>query len=93
MKQLINNICETGKWSKVCNKFKIIDFKEKQKPTNYLDIRTICFIANTAKIVGRILKRKIERKIEDVFRLDNFEFRRGQISTNATGTLAIRINC
>jgi len=89
MKHLINNVCETGEWSKVCNKFKIIAFKEKPKSTNYRDLRTICLIANTAKMVGRILKRKIERKIEDIFRLDNFEFRRGEISTNATGTLAI----
>jgi len=61
MKQLINNVCETGEWSKVCNKFKIIAFKEKPEVTNYLDLRTICFIANTAKIVGRVLRRKTER--------------------------------
>jgi hypothetical protein len=64
MKQLINNVCENGEWSKVCNKFKIIAFKEKPKATNYHDLRTICFIANTAKIVGGILKRKVGRKIE-----------------------------
>jgi hypothetical protein len=88
MKQLIKNVCETGEWSIICNKFKIIAFKEKSKATNYRDLRTICFIANTAKIVGRILKRNIERKIEDILGLDNFAFRRGKMSTNATGTLA-----
>jgi hypothetical protein len=87
MKQLINNVCENGEWSKVCNKFKIIAFKNKPKATNYRYLRTIWFIANTAKILGRILKRKIERKIEDVFGLDNFAFRRGKISRNVTETL------
>ena len=87
-KQLINNVCDTGEWSNICNKFKIIAFKEKPKATNYRDLRTICFISNTAKRVGRILKRKIERKIEDVLGLDNFAFSREKISTNATGMLA-----
>jgi hypothetical protein len=59
MKKLINNACETGEWSNVCKKFKIITFKEKPKATNYRDLRAMCFIANTAKILGMILKRKI----------------------------------
>jgi hypothetical protein len=88
MKQLINNVCETGEWSNICNKFKITAFKEKPKATNYCDFRTICFIANTANIVGKALKRNIERKIEEVLGLDIFAFRRGKMSTNATGTLA-----
>ena len=74
MKQLINNVCENGEWPKVCNKFKMIAFKEKPKPTNQRDLRTICLVANSTKIVGRILKRRIERKTEDVFQLDNFNF-------------------
>jgi len=49
MKHLINKVRENGEWSKICNKFKIIAFKEKPKATNYRYLRTIWFIANTAK--------------------------------------------
>jgi hypothetical protein len=45
----------------------MIAFKEKPKAVNYCDLRTIGFIANTAKIAGNILSRTFERKIEDVF--------------------------
>jgi hypothetical protein len=41
----------------------MIAFKEKPKATNYSDFLTIGIIANTEKIAGSILRRKIERKI------------------------------
>jgi hypothetical protein len=67
MKQLINNVCEIGERSKVINAFKIIDFNEKPKAANYSDLRTISFIANTAKILGRILKERLKGKLRMYF--------------------------
>jgi uncharacterized Zn finger protein len=39
---------------------------KKPQATKCINHRTISFIANTAKIVAKILRRRIEKKIEDV---------------------------
>jgi hypothetical protein len=66
MTQLINSIYVTGEWLR--------DFIEvtmtaqvtmKPKATKCSDHRTICIIAHAAKIIARILRRRIERKTED----------------------------
>ena len=44
---------------------------------------------HTAKIVAKILRRRIEKKIEDVLREDQFGFRRGKGTRNAIGMLRI----
>jgi hypothetical protein len=46
-------------------------------------------IAHTAKIAARRLRRKIEKKIEDVLGEDPFEFSRGKVTRNAIGMLRI----
>ena len=46
-------------------------------------------IARTEKIVARILRRRIERKVEDVLGEDQFGFRRGKGSRNAVVMLRI----
>jgi hypothetical protein len=43
----------------------MIAFKKKPKATKCSDHRTISIIAHAAKIVARILRRRIEMKIED----------------------------
>jgi hypothetical protein len=48
-------------------------------------------IAHTAKIVARILRRSIERKIEDVLGEDQFGFRRGKGTRDAIGMLRIML--
>ena len=42
-----------------------------------LKILTVSLIAHTAKITAKILRRRIEKKIENVLREDQFGFRRG----------------
>jgi hypothetical protein len=49
----------------------------------------ISLIAHTAKIVAKILRRRIEKKIEDVLGEDQFGFRRGKGTRNAIGMLRI----
>jgi hypothetical protein len=67
----------------------MIALKKKPQATKYSDHRTISFIAHTAKIVAKILRRRIERKIEDVLGEDHFGFRRGKGTGDATGVLRI----
>jgi hypothetical protein len=78
MTQLIKTIYETGEWPKDFNEVTIIALKKKPKATKFIDHCTISRIAHTGKIVARILRRRIERKIEDVRGVDQFGFRRGK---------------
>jgi hypothetical protein len=52
--------------------------KKKPKTTKCSDHRTISIIAHATKIAVRILRRRIERKAEDVLGEDQFGFRRGK---------------
>jgi len=81
MKKLINTIYETGKWPK--------DFTLKKKPqaTKCSDHRTISLIAHTAKIVTKVLRRRTEKKIEDVLGEDQFGFRRGKGTWDADNNI------
>jgi hypothetical protein len=66
MTKLINTIYETGEWPKDFMKVTIIALKKKPQATKCIDHRTISLIAHTAKIVTKKLRRRIEKKIEDV---------------------------
>jgi len=44
----------------------MIALKKKTQVTKCSDHRTISLIAHTGKIIAKILRRRIERKIEDV---------------------------
>ena len=63
--------------------------KKKPKATKCSNHCTISLIAHTAKIVVRILRRRIERKTEDFFGEDQFGFRRRGGTRNASGILRI----
>ena len=88
MKKLINTICETGEWPKDFTEVTMIVLKKKPQATESSDHRTISLIKHTAKIVAKIFRRRIERKIEDVLG-DQFGFRRGKGTRDATGMLRI----
>jgi len=66
MMKLINTIYETGEWPKDFMEVIIIALKKKPQATKCNDHRTISLIAHTAKIVTKILRRRIEKKIEEV---------------------------
>jgi len=51
---------------------------KKTKATKCSDHRTVSLIAHAEKIIAKILRRRTERKIEDVLGEDQFEFRRGK---------------
>ena len=57
--------------------------------TKCSDHRTINLVAHTSKIIAKILRRRIERKIEAVLREDRFGFRRGKGTRDAIGKMRI----
>jgi hypothetical protein len=67
----------------------VIALKKKPQATKCSDHRTISLIANTAKIVAKILRRRIEKKIEVVLGDDQFGFRRGKGTSDAIEFLRI----
>ena len=67
----------------------MIALKKKPQATKCSDHRTISLIAHTAKIVAKILRRRIEKKIEDVLGEDQFGFRRRKGTRNLIGMLRI----
>ena len=89
MKTLINTIYETGEWPKEFTEVATIALKKKPQATECSDHRTIGLIAYTGKTVTKILRRRTEKKIEDVHGEDQFGFRRGKGTRNAVGMLRI----
>jgi len=67
----------------------MIAVKKKPQATKCSDHRTISLIAHTAKIVAKILRRRIEKKIENVIGKDQFGFRRGKGTRDAIGMFRI----
>jgi hypothetical protein len=89
MTKLINTIYETGEWTKRFTEVTMIALKKKTQASKCNDHRTISLIAHTAQIVAKILRRRIERKNEDVIGEDQFGFRRGKGTRDAIGMLRI----
>ena len=67
----------------------MIALKKKTQATKCSDHRTISLIAHTAKIVAKILRRRIEKKIEDALGEGQFGFRRAKGTRDAIGMLTI----
>ena len=78
MTKLSNTIYNTGEWPKDFTEVRMIALKKKTKATKCSDHHTISLIALTAKIVAEILRRRTEKKTEDVLGEDQFGFRRGK---------------
>jgi len=67
----------------------MITLKKKPQATKCSDHRTIGLIAHIAKIVAKILRRRIEKKIEDGLGEVQCGFRRGKGTRDAIGMLRI----
>ena len=76
--KLSNTIYNTGEWPQDFTEVTMIALKKKTKATKCSDNHTLILIAHTAKIIANILRRRIEKKIEDVLGEDQFGFRRGK---------------
>jgi hypothetical protein len=67
----------------------MVALKKKPKAKESTDHRTISLIAHAAKIVARVIRRRSEKKIEDVLGEDQFGFRKGKGTRDAIGMLRI----
>ena len=67
----------------------MIALKKKPQATKCSDHRTISLTAYTAKIKAKLLRRRIERKIEAVLGEDQFGFRRGKGTRDAIGMVRV----
>jgi hypothetical protein len=63
----------------------VVALEKEPAATKFSDHHTIILITNTAKIVARILRRMIEREIENVLGKDQFGFRSGKGIRDAIG--------
>ena len=86
--KLSNTIYNTAEWLQDSTEVIMIVLK-KTKATKCSDYHTISLIAHTAKIIAKILIRRIEKKIEGVFGQDQFGFRRGKGTRDAIGMMRI----
>jgi hypothetical protein len=89
MTQLSNSIYVTGEWPRDFTEVTMIALTKKPKATKCRDHYTISLITHTAKIVAKILRRRIERKTEDALGEDQFGFRRGKGTRDAIEMLRI----
>jgi len=89
MTKLINTSYETGEWPTDFTEFTVIALKKKPQATKCSDHRTVSFVAHTAKIVAEVLRRRVEKKIEDVLKEDQFGFKRGKGTKDAIGMVRI----
>jgi hypothetical protein len=63
MTKLIDTIYETGEWHKDFMEVTMIALKKKPQATKCIDYREIDLIAHSAKIVAKILRKRIKKKI------------------------------
>jgi hypothetical protein len=89
MAQLIKSIYVTRGWPRDFIEVTTIALKKNSKATKFSDHSTISIITHAAKIVAKILRRRIERKIEDALGEDRFGFRRGKGTGDAIWMLKI----
>jgi hypothetical protein len=64
MSKLINTIYETREWPKDFTEVTMIALKKKPQATKCSDHRKVSLIAHTAKIVAKLLRRRIQKKIK-----------------------------
>jgi len=86
--KLSNTIYNTGEWPQDFTEVTMFALK-KTKATKCSDYRTISLIAHTAKIIAKILRGRIEKKIEGVLGEEQFGFRRGKGTRDAIGMMRI----
>ena len=89
MTKLSNTIYNTGEWPQDFTEVTMIALKKKTKARKCRDYRTISLIAHTAKTIAKILRRRIEKEIEDLLGDDQFGFRRGNRTRDAIGMMGI----
>jgi hypothetical protein len=83
--QSINNIDESGEWSKDFTEVIMVALRKKPKARKCTDHRTISLTAHAVKVVTSVIRRTSEKKIEGVVGEDQFGFRKGNGTRDAIG--------
>ena len=87
---LVNKIYMSGDWPKEFVDVRMIALPKKANKCS--DHRTISLISHTAKIFAGILSKILESKIEEVIEEDQFGFRKGKGTRDATRLMRIISN-
>jgi len=82
---------ETGKWPVDFLQTVIIPLKKKPNATECSDFRTISLLGHAAKVLIRVLMKRIEAKANAINHIgkDQFGFRKGKDTEDATTTLTV----
>jgi hypothetical protein len=67
----------------------MVALKKKPKARKCTDHCTISLIAHVAKVVASVIRRRSEKKIEDILGEDQFGFRKGKGTRDAIGMLRL----
>jgi hypothetical protein len=86
--QVINNIYDSEEWPKDFTEVTMAALK-KSKARKCTDHRTISLIAHVVNVVASVIRRRSEKKIENVLGEDQFGFRKGKGTRDAIGMLTI----
>jgi hypothetical protein len=87
--QLINNIYESGEWPKDFTNFTMVAVQKKPKAIKCTDHLKISLTAHAANVVASVIRRRPEKKIDDVLGEDQFGFIKGTGTRDAIGMLII----
>jgi len=87
MTKLNDTIYNSGEWPQDFTEVTMIALKKKTKATKYSGYHMISLIAHTATIIAKILRGRIEKKIEGVLGEEQFGFRRGKGTRDAIGMM------
>jgi hypothetical protein len=85
MTELNNNIYESGEWPKDFTEVTMVALQRKPKARKCTDHRTISLIAHAAKVVASVIRRRSEKKIEDILGENQFGFKKGKGTRDAIG--------
>jgi hypothetical protein len=84
---LCKRIYETGEWPENFTRIVIIPLPNKTNANECADHRTISLISHAAKILLKILTKRLEAKTESIIRETQFGFRRGCGTREAIGVM------
>ena len=88
---LCRKIYEEGKWPEDFTKTILIPLQKKHNAVECRDYRTISLISHAAKVILRILNRRIEGKLKGKIGEDQFGFQKGKGTRDAIGVMRVLV--
>ena len=85
--ELCKQIYREGRWPEDFTQIALIPLKKKPNAVECEDHRTISLISHAAKIVLKVLTKKIESKVDGMISRNQFGFRKGVGTRDAVGAM------